>query len=283
MASESSSSWSSTSESPPLVGLADLRSHRFEVAFGEIAEDLRELFLEHALDELALLADFAHAVEELHLHGIALGAFGEMEQGIVDVFEQRADQAVDALEGYAANELEQLAQPVPGTGQATLALLQFDDSVGFVFGGGHGASIRSSNRSSLLKAHSLPQDRQSFMCRASRECDARHNSPFLFRGCLARKVGQLQGADRLIRQHHRNIVLDPVERLAVTRDQRLGQRQADRGSGDGQQRAGADAAIDGLELVAPGRAHRRLRQRATEDVEQVFVHGVDSDAGGLPR
>jgi hypothetical protein len=72
---------------PAAALIGHLRPHRFEVAFGEIAEDLRKLFLEHAFDELALLADFAHAVEELHLHGVALGALGEMKQRIVDVLE----------------------------------------------------------------------------------------------------------------------------------------------------------------------------------------------------
>jgi hypothetical protein len=70
--------------------------HRFE-ARSEIAEDLAQVFLAHPLDQLALLAHFAHAVEVTGLHGIVLGLFGQIEQRIVDVLEQVGNQSVDAL------------------------------------------------------------------------------------------------------------------------------------------------------------------------------------------
>ena len=72
-----------------------------QLAIGEFAEDLRRLLLEHAFDELALLAHFAHAIEILRLDRIVLGLLGQIEQGVVDVLEQRRDQSVDALERRA--------------------------------------------------------------------------------------------------------------------------------------------------------------------------------------
>ena len=78
---------------------------RLQLTGGEIAEDLAQVFLAHALDQLAFLAHFAHAVEILRLHGIVLGLLGQIEQRIVDILEQGAEQAVDALERSGAHDL----------------------------------------------------------------------------------------------------------------------------------------------------------------------------------
>ncbi len=102
------------------------RFHRLELAGGKIAEDLAEVFLAHALDELALLAHFAHAVEIPGLHGIVLGLLGQIEQCVVDVFEKVADQAVYALERRRAHKLEQLSDTVGCRSLIGLPLLQVD-------------------------------------------------------------------------------------------------------------------------------------------------------------
>src|SRR5690606_3317264 len=93
--------------------------------------------LEHALDELALLAHFAHAIEELHLDGIALGALGKMEQRVVDILEKCTDQAIDAFQGDATDEFQKFAEAILRTLHATLALLEFDDLAWLVFWVGH--------------------------------------------------------------------------------------------------------------------------------------------------
>ena len=93
------------------------------------------MLLEQTLDQLALLAHFAHAVEELGLDRIAAGAFGQIEQGIIDILEQRADETIDALERNAADQFEQITEAIRAAADC-LALLQVDN-VG-VFGGGHG-------------------------------------------------------------------------------------------------------------------------------------------------
>src|SRR5690606_383966 len=113
--------------------VGDLGTDGLQLAFGEVAEDLRELLLEYAFDELALLAHFAHAIEELDLDGIAFRALGQVEQGIIDILEQRADEAVDALQGNAPDQLEQFAQAVAGGGHAAGTLLELDHLARFVF------------------------------------------------------------------------------------------------------------------------------------------------------
>ena len=85
----------------------DFGLDRLELAFGKLGEVLRGLFLEQALDELALLAHLAHAVEELGLHGVRARALGEIEERVVDVLEQRRDEPVDALLRNAADELQE--------------------------------------------------------------------------------------------------------------------------------------------------------------------------------
>ncbi len=108
---------------------------RFQLAVGEFAERLGGLLLEQALDELAFLAHLAHAVEVFGLDRVAARAFGEIEQRVVDVLEQGADQRIDALERNAANQLQQIAQAI-GIGGHALAGLQIDH-VRSVVGGGH--------------------------------------------------------------------------------------------------------------------------------------------------
>ncbi len=90
----------------------DIGLRRLELAFRELGEVFRRLILEQALDELALLAHLAHAVEELGLQCVRARALGEIEEGVVDVLKQRRDEAVDALLRNAANELQQIAQPI---------------------------------------------------------------------------------------------------------------------------------------------------------------------------
>jgi len=117
----------------------DLGLHRLELAFGELAEVLRRLLLEQALDQLALLAHLAHAVEIFGLDRVAAGALGKIEQCVVDVFEQGADQPVDALLRDAAHELEQISEAIAAAGRI-LPLLQINDFRS-VLGGGHPACI----------------------------------------------------------------------------------------------------------------------------------------------
>ena len=108
---------------------------RLQLAVGEFVECLGRVVLEQALDQLALLAHLAHAVEILGLHRVAAGTLGEVEQGIVDILEQGSDQRVDALERNAPHEFQQVAESVGGS-RPGLALLQVDD-VRIVFGSGH--------------------------------------------------------------------------------------------------------------------------------------------------
>ena len=119
---------------------------RLQLAFDELAEILRSLFLEHALDELAFLAHLAHAVEIFGLHRVAAGALGKIEQRVVDIFEQRADEAVDALLRNAADELEQIAQPIAAAGNS-LPLREIDDFLAVLRGGHPAANLAVRPRS----------------------------------------------------------------------------------------------------------------------------------------
>ena len=83
-----------------------------EFARGEIAEDLAQVFLAHALDELALLAHFAHAVE---VTASARHCSRPSRPG--RTVRRRCSRTgwspvLEALERGAAHELEQLADAV---------------------------------------------------------------------------------------------------------------------------------------------------------------------------
>src|SRR6185437_4186128 len=91
---------------------------------------------------------------------------------------------------------------------------------------------------------------------------------------LRREIVELQGADAFLGQHHGDVVLDPVHHLAVGRDEPGVQRRGHLLAGHGVHRATRDGDVQGVQFVAPQRAHRGLGDRVAEDVQQSLVHAA---------
>ena len=81
------------------------------------------------------------------------------------------------------------------------------------------------------------------------------------------EIRELGGPNPFLGKHDRDAILDPVDHLAIDRDQSLGQSVLHRPTGHVEYLAIVDGPVQGVEFASVERAHRRFAYRAAEDVE----------------